>query len=188
MGTITLRPNANGDTNDWNSTESANYLAVDETIADEDATYNYTTTGLQVDLYNIEDPPSDVFGMNIDSVTVYIRVRTLNSSASAYIIFRTYGTDYTVPINVSTSYTTYSATKTNNPYTGNPWTWTEVQNLQIGIKDKILGVGDEIRITQAYAVVEYSPPPVEKVKHPYTHLDKGPHPRSRLGFYPRLGL
>jgi len=25
-------------------------------------------------------------------------------------------------------------------------------------------------------------------KHPITHLDKGPHPRSRLGFMPRLGL
>ena len=29
---------------------------------------------------------------------------------------------------------------------------------------------------------------VVKVKHPITHLDKGPHPRSRLGFYPKLGL
>lgn len=25
-------------------------------------------------------------------------------------------------------------------------------------------------------------------KHPITHLDKGPHPRSRMAFYPRLGL
>lgn len=25
-------------------------------------------------------------------------------------------------------------------------------------------------------------------KHPITHLDKGPHPRSRMTFYPRLGL
>jgi len=30
-----------------------------------------------------------------------------------------------------------------------------------------------------------APPPP---KHPITHLDKGPHPRSRMTFYPRLGL
>jgi len=29
-----------------------------------------------------------------------------------------------------------------------------------------------------------APPP----KHPTTHLDKGPHPRSRMTFYPRLSL
>ena len=32
------------------------------------------------------------------------------------------------------------------------------------------------------------PPPPPPPKHPTTHLDKGPHPRSRMTFYPRLGL
>lgn len=33
-----------------------------------------------------------------------------------------------------------------------------------------------------------TPAPPTPPKHPTTHLDKGPHPRSRMTFYPRLGL
>jgi len=29
---------------------------------------------------------------------------------------------------------------------------------------------------------------VKRVRHPITHLDKGPHPRSRMGFFPKLCL
>jgi hypothetical protein len=53
-------------------------------------------------------------------------------------------------------FSTYSTTYTTNPNTGLPWTWAEVNALQIGAQATTLPSGDTIQFSQFYVVVNYA--------------------------------
>lgn len=155
-----LRPNADGSYTECNRHgASSNYRCVDEAIADEGSTYIYSSGGAtMLDTYHIQNR-SEATG-TINSVTVYARLRADGPSAQmAQIVTRTHYTDYYGSDILYLGYggwANYSETWSTNPHTGQAWTWSEIQYLQIGIKLNDLGHGYP-ECTQVYAEVNYTP-------------------------------
>jgi len=142
MATVTLIPNAAGDlTECLPNPVVANYLNVDESPADDDATYVSGDIGLgegvpSRDLYRDTDPTHAVpDGATGISITVYTRNRsTLNTKRANFVIAIKisggwYGQAITAP---STTWTDANKTWATNPFTGLAWTPAEINALQLG--------------------------------------------------------
>ncbi len=159
--TETFRPSDNGTYIQCDPVGDVdNFLCVDEETADEDSTYVETSGGAtELDTYNIPDH-SEGTG-NITSVNVYIRTRATFGTHAAEVAMRTDGTNsfasYTSPL--PTSYGYLSANWDNNPNTTDPWTWDEIDALEIGVRQYDLGRGGP-RTTQVYAEVDYEYLPI----------------------------
>ena len=165
MASIILRPNANGDVNNGEQypTSGEHWDKVDEVTADGDTTYLSTPTNSgsnREERFEIENATQS--GV-IDSVKVYVRAKTLSTSypGTLYIAVKTHEKKYTqnVSDDLTGAYKTLSHTWTVNPYTNQPWTWEEVNNLLIGF-DFRSGVSEEnkyhpIFVTQVYVEVNY---------------------------------
>jgi hypothetical protein len=158
--TIILRPNGPGDSTQLYQypTTGENWEKVDDGIPDGDATYVYIIEDNALDLYAIEDPPINI-GI-INSVTIYAYCRKERGSPDLYICIRTHGTTYEFgPYGLSPGYEYYSSILTTNPYTNQPWTWDEINDLQAGVRlDASKGKNWEARCTQLYVVVDYTIP------------------------------
>ena len=156
--TIILRPNGPGASTRLYQypTTGENWDKVDDKIPDEDATYVYISGGNALDLYAIEDSPINI-GI-INSVTVYARCRRVGERIGILRIYiRTHLRNYesTTIFFLSESYSDYLYTYLTNPFTGQPWTWDEINDLQAGIW--LLSFA-EARCTQLYVVVNYTIP------------------------------
>ena len=165
--TTTLRPNAVGSTTNLQSTCTptctANWQAVDDITSDGDITrlHSPSTTVITYDLYNV--PDLAVVPTTIKKVTVYMVVRATTQCGSlcqARTELRTNGVDHhgtTITLS-GTTYTTYSTEYVNNPQTGQPWTISEINALQIGVglKSRTDSNNWRARATQVYAIVEYT--------------------------------
>ncbi|MFC1916010.1 hypothetical protein ACFLW4_04870 [Chloroflexota bacterium] len=159
-----LRPNSSGSyTQLSRSGSSSNYRCVDEAVADEDSTYVYAEGGaIELDTYRI-DNRSEGTG-SINSVTVYARAMAYYDSGECAdmrmkIALRTNSATYygdMITMIGNAGWDNYSANWTTNPYTGEPWTWPEIDALQIGIKLYDDGTGYP-QCTQVYAEVNYTP-------------------------------
>lgn len=116
----------------------ANWSQVNEIPPDGDTTYVYSSTAGQYDLYGLTSG-SVLVGPTDSVARVYIESRSRNVSATGENIrlgLKTGGTEYwSSDIPVTTSYGRYEAnTWTVNPDTGNPWTISDLDNLQAGVK------------------------------------------------------
>jgi len=85
---------------------------------------------------------------------------SLDYPEKAVIVWRTHSTDYeSSATTVSrTAFTDYSETRTVNPYTGQAWTWDEINNLEIGARATQLGSADTIQVSEFWIIVDYTPP------------------------------
>jgi hypothetical protein len=158
-GTETLRPNASGTyTQCAGFGDSPNYRCVDDVTPDENATYVWPGMfGLRIDTYATED--SSVGTGIINSVTLYFRARLAGScpTHTANTQLLTHSTLYAGTSETLTgSYADYSTVYTTNPNTGSAWTWTEVNDMEIGIGITGCSPGNEPFVTQVWAVVDYS--------------------------------
>jgi len=155
-----LRPNASGSYSQCErSGDSSNYRCVDEAFADEDSTYVYRSGGgASLDTYHIQNR-SEGSG-TVNGVTVYARARADGvSDMRMQIVIRTHATIYygsEIALIGNSGWDNYSETWITNPYTGEAWTWSEIQYLQIGIKLYDDGNGYP-ECTQVYAEVNYTP-------------------------------
>ena len=156
----TLRPNAAGDETNLSKSGGGgdNYDRVDEVVSDDDGSYvSLAIVTWTRDLYNLDD---SVGTGTINSVTVYAKGRESQSSGFAWLVtgIKTLGTiDDSTNLALTTSYADKSETFTTNPVTGNPWTWTEVDALQAGVRLRCeTGYGDA-RCTQVWVVVDADP-------------------------------
>ncbi len=158
MTVETLRPNAPGDVTQcfpW-PTELENWEAVDDVVPDESTTLIYLSSGDKYDLYNI--PASGASGV-INFVKVHIRCKETGTGGTARTKIKIGGTEYAgSEINLNSNWTTYSTQYDENPKTGMPWTWDEINDeLQIGV---LLHYGTAgVNCTQAYVEIDYTPPP-----------------------------
>jgi len=164
--TETLRPNAAGDEADileqvptggehWDKVD-------DETPHDDDATYLRTNTyEWQEDLYNMPDHSTGSGSIN------YVRVYAVAKSMTAgqttvYTQVKTNGVEYDGTwYATTTDYATYSHQWDTNPQTGQPWTWAEIDALQIGVGlRRPIGTGGPAgrwtHCTQVYVEVNYN--------------------------------
>jgi uncharacterized repeat protein (TIGR02543 family) len=165
--TITLRPNAAGSTTELNAqgSGSANWDRVDEVTADESTTYVRGTADQtrQTDTYNVLD--QSLTG-SITNVRIYIRARESIDRNDVYawtaIRIGTGSIQYGSQIGTTTSWTNYYtdyATKTGNLGSG-AWTWTDINNLQIGVgllSDQGSSEWRYAQCTQVWVEVTYTP-------------------------------
>jgi len=159
--TETLRPNAAGTYTQCDAVgDTANYLCVDEAVSDGDTTYVRTWGGAtELDTYNIEDHTTG--SGNVTDVYAYTYTRVDSGTHDAEVAIRTNSTDYFggYTSGVPTTYTYLSANWDNNPFTNNPWTWAEVDALEIGVRHYDLN-GGYLWTTQVYADIDYDYLPV----------------------------
>ena len=164
---IIYRPDAAGDkTNivDQYPDTGEHWDKVAEEIFDGDGTYVATDSNVwQEDLYNITDHSTQTAGGTINYVIVYmVSHSTANATESnAYIHIKTNGVEYNGPEEtLAISYATYSYQWDDNPLTGNPWTWDEIDALQIGVGLRRPDVAEYTLCTQVYVEVDFDAPPL----------------------------
>jgi hypothetical protein len=150
--TLTIRPNANGDTMQWTA-EGGDYERVNESTADGDTTRLYTPTDDHVALFNFTNPTAA--GV-IHNVKVFVVVRGLDPvDQGTQVGVKVGSTEYwsaTKSWN-STSYITLHHVWETNPGTSSAWTWSDINSLQAGLK-RISGGGQAV--TQVYMEILYS--------------------------------
>jgi len=147
----TLRPDGDGSyDNLWNSGCSNNWECVDEVTNDGNSSYVYRTSSSYFnDVYNLEDHSTGTG--TIDSVIVYMSCRQTNPSGRVLTRIRTNGSNYNgSSVNPGGSYSDYSTVYTSNPSTSSSWTWTEIDNLQAGVRLR------RTRCTQVWVEVHYT--------------------------------
>jgi len=153
-------------TNHWNpypAIPAYRYQKIDETTPNNDTDYVRETS----DGYLYDFNPQDFMeGGAIDSVKlIWVYKKTVDDEAEVFIgrgyveesFFNQCGTWPTKLPNLS--YGSYSITWTQDPCTGQNWTNTYLNNdnYGFGIKTGALLGGNEVRATQAYIVVYYTP-------------------------------
>jgi len=137
---VLLKPNANGDTNQWTPSSGSNYQCVDEGFpANDDTDYVTTDTTNQKDLYNLENwslPSNSI----IKRVWAIARAKKTSSDlASINVGLKTNSQEYWMASDTPliTSYKNYYGNQyTKNPATSNNWTIDDINNLQVGIISK----------------------------------------------------
>lgn len=90
----------------------------------------------------------------IQSITVYCRAKRDGTSATIYVSMYTNSTWYNSSSKtLTTSYTDYVLSYNTNPNTGAAWSWTDLNNLQIGAYCAALGGGTIAYVDYLRAVV-----------------------------------
>lgn len=165
-GTVTIRPNANGDVIQNEAYgDYPNYKCVDDIYSDGDATIvmPMIADDYARDLYQMSDVslPS---GSVIDSLTLGARVRWVKQMlvpVYARIVLKTYGRVYTGDwVKAENDWKLITWFLEKNPYTNNNWTQSEINNLQVGVDlqlrvDKVTGYFSKAVCTQVYGDVEW---------------------------------
>lgn len=156
----TLRPNAPGDMTNIPSqypATGAHWDKVDEVIADGNATYVYAANRddwVSIDLYKL---PSPTGSGSINKITVYACCLRGKTGVARHVI-KSHGVVSEHKFSVSKyAYTLYPWALATNPATGQPWTWNDIENLQIGVS--LNPDGREsirwVRCTQVYVEIDY---------------------------------
>jgi len=160
--TETLRPDGVGDETNIDLQEplsGAHWDKVDDVTSDSDSTYVGTEWfEWQEDLYNIADHSTGSGNINYVRVYAVAKAEIVNKEVTnLYLHIKTNGVEDNGPeAQISTSYLPYSYQWNTNPQTGNPWTWDEIDALQIGVGLRRPKPGNYTRVTQVYAEVNYT--------------------------------
>ena len=117
------------------STGSTNYGNVDETVPDEDATYNYTTTSGALDLFEFD--PLRTRRVNVLALNLLLRARRAlpGGSASLQGMMRLGG--LTTPLQavlLTSGYDYYGSTIETNPITASGITSDEFDEIKFGYR------------------------------------------------------
>lgn len=157
--TSVLRPSGPGTYTEWTTvypSTISHWDAVNDADADGDSSYVETATQNSRDTYTVNNLPGSG---TVSRVKVYVMAKRSSSGAAFKIMVRTHGNDYfSGSFTPSTSYTYYSYTWDQNPYTNNEWTVDEVNSLEVGVQ--CAGTRG-VRVTQIYVEVEWASQSVE---------------------------
>jgi hypothetical protein len=136
---IGLLPNGNGANSGFTrvgGTASGNYTAVDENPIDGDTSYVASPTVGTVDTYAYSDLPSSA--SQVLAVCAYPIVRKDDSGSRSIIgHVRSNGTEADIPgstLALGANYGTARGIMTTNPTSGTPWSVTDVNNAEFGVK------------------------------------------------------
>ncbi|MEW5795251.1 MAG: carboxypeptidase-like regulatory domain-containing protein [Candidatus Zixiibacteriota bacterium] len=132
--TLTLRPDGAGSLTALTSSGcSSNYQCVQESSPDGDASIVIrASSSFATDVYALEDP---AFGAGtIQEVTVYCRARRTQTLGQVMLVVYLGGTEYRGSTqDLTGSYAIYGESWATRP-SGGQWTWTDITNLQAGIR------------------------------------------------------
>jgi len=162
---VILRPNAVGDLNQIPQYTppgiAGTWECVNEVIPDEDASCLWVqlpwTTPYYTTIWNIETADLG----KINKVTITARLRRQGGyyyARCGKIALKTHGTIYlTSEMSLFNNYSNFNWEFPLNPFTNEPWTQTEIDDLQIGAsvrKYQGVGWGSFGKVTQVYATIE----------------------------------
>jgi hypothetical protein len=156
----TLRPTADGDKTDIAYPASPpHWTEVDDVTSDGDSTYVSTESiDWQEDLYEIGNHTAGYGSINYVKIYMVGKEQSARTDTNGYLQIKTNGVEYSgTAVDFTQSYATYSYQWNNNPQTGNPWTWTEIDDLQIGMGIRRSRPNQWTRVTQVYAEINYTP-------------------------------
>lgn len=153
---VYLRPVSDGDLNEWsvNSGSNPHYTYVDEEVPDGNTTYVYNPPDLTIrkEFYHIQDVPADIKTKTIISLTINAWTNA-NFLGALYLLLKNSEdeADYVTTLHDPEEDVWYLAqvTTTINPFTGQPWTWNDLDGIQIGI----LSISEEnnLKVTSVFA-------------------------------------
>jgi hypothetical protein len=135
-----------------------NSFCVDETTQNGDSDYVFSNAQAGLEDTYVWDEPQQNGSINWVRVYVWCRETSAASGSVKPLIYHV-NTYYGNEQSLSTSYSEYYHTWYNDPFDDNPWTWSDLSNLRIGVWLKeTSGIdGTAARCTQVYAVVDYGP-------------------------------
>jgi hypothetical protein len=161
MTTLTLRPNAAGDSTaipKQYPDSGAHWDKVDEAVADDASTRVYVDDELGVhrlDLYNIPNHTSEAGAIN--KITVYRRCNgDSGGNNQDKVAIKTGGTVYYGTTHYEgNNWQTFNDVWALNPKTGVAWTWDDIDALQVGVSLRSDEMGYS-QCTQVYVEVDYA--------------------------------
>lgn len=151
-GSEILRPTGDGNSDDLNDENcSDNWECVDEVTSDGNGTY-VKGEGSQWNMDTYETADHSTGTGTVDSIIVYVKAKGNSGGKKARTAIRIGGNDYTgVQNNTTDSYVDYSTTYVTNPATSLAWTWSDIDNIEIGVDLK-----KEAFCTQVWAEVFFT--------------------------------
>ena len=155
-GSEILRPDGAGSiTNLTASGCGSNYQCVDESSSDDDATYvERASNSYRTDVYSLAN--SGVGSGTIDSVVLHCHVRKTQLQGEVQPTLYVSSTEYNgTAQSLTTSYVDYSQAWATNPNTSVAWTWTEINDLQAGVRLKGQNSSFPAYCTQVWVEVFY---------------------------------
>lgn len=159
-----LYPNESSTPAQWTIIDTTDYGALSDndelTVIRGDADDEKHMIGLQNTAITEADTITDV------QAWAKMRAQGSGGPEKARQIMRTHGTDYTSSVRgiarPPSDYGSYMMAYYDNPFTGSPWTVTEINELQIGVIVDTVGGGEYINCSEMWIIVvytPYSPPP-----------------------------
>jgi len=155
--TVTIRPNGPGTFTQWTPHPLAfdNWQCVDEATANGNEDYVHTTDNSSQDSYNLKNPNVGTCG-KIGSITVIINGSALNEGDKLRTKLVIDGISYYGETHTLTSnYVAYESSWSTNPQTGQQWTWSEIDDLEVGFESGEVVLPPMWKVTQLYVVVKY---------------------------------
>jgi hypothetical protein len=157
---VTLHPNDTGQYSEWGieyPSGVAHWDCCDEDSPDNDTSYVQTDVAAwKKEAYNLEDHSGS---QTINWIRVYVRAKlTMSGMGSVRTLIRTHDIDYeSSDLTLATSYEDKYTQYDTNPYTGEAWTWDEINSLQAGALGKKFPPEERnIRMTAVWVVVNYT--------------------------------
>ena len=170
MTATVFRPNEDGNSVNWSRQPLSlfHWQNVDDAIADDDLTYNYTRAINSLEEFGF--PNSSVYADNNSMITYvifYARGKATGSGATpiANLDFGVRngktGTRYAYTSSAkkfTSIYSTHTFLYSLCPWTNQQWTGTDVDNAYFSLQISSYGAfGDNARLTQVYLYVIYYP-------------------------------
>jgi prepilin-type N-terminal cleavage/methylation domain-containing protein len=146
-GSITNIPQSTGCGSHWQ--------CVDEVTSDDDASYiTRNSNSWSTDVFALENPTHD--SCPVATVTIYCRAKKDNTQGDVRPTVYVSGTEYNgTQQAITTSWADYSHSWTTNPATGTAWTWSEIDNLQAGVRIRGQSSTHKAHCTQVWVVVKF---------------------------------
>jgi len=154
---LTIRPNEAGTFSEWVPVgDSPNYKCGDEETRDDDVTYVGAEASRKSDSYNLQDHTTETG--NISKVRIVAWAYDAAGPENIYLTVVIAGTEYLGAEQALTgSYAQYTEDWTQNPATGENWTWSDIDAFEAGVRSVATGkwTGD-VHVTQLYVEVTYA--------------------------------
>ncbi len=134
--------------------------AVDDISPDYNATYIYSTNyGVHGDHFKF--PGTSGVGPINEIAVCFLATKQTQGSSDGYVAgqVRIGGADYSLGAILRPllgSWELYSRELTTNPATAQPWTWAEMDVLEV--RQMLRAYDGQMRCTQVYVEIDYSPP------------------------------
>jgi len=165
-----LRPNGDHSCELIRNTGDYNYANVDEQgQGDYASTYNYSdSSSFYLDLYDFPNPPANMRG-TITSVVVFARVRLevfFDYASGQYKLALKIGDTvyYAAEHSLPSAWELRSSSWNTNPATGNPWQWSEIDDLRAGLALRWVSGIAISEVTQVWMRVVYDLPTGEVLR------------------------